>query len=373
MILTSGNLGLGVTPSAWGSGYTALQIPSGTYGGGSFFSDNGSPAISANAYNNSGWKYVNTDYATIYQSRSGQHQWFNAPSGTAGNAITFTQAMTLTAAGNLGVGVTPTGKLHIALPTYSNEDTDSQQAIFGVASGYGVRIGYSEAGNYGVINSLKPAVAWGNLVLQSGGGNVLIGTTTNAGYKLDVNGTGRFSGDLSVATAGSTAVLFDGTNPSLTLRRNNNGNASAAINFKGSSAVKWQMGTNQAVGLGFEINEGDATANRFYLAPGGAATFYSSVSATSFFEVSDKTQKTLIKDNVIINGIENILAKTYIKDNKEEIGYFAQDLQGVLNSSINIGENGLLSLSYRQVHTAKISSLEFRVKELEKKLMKYEA
>jgi hypothetical protein len=114
IITDSGNLGLGVTPSAWGSGYTALQIPSGTYGGGSFFSDNGSPAISANAYNNSGWKYVNTDYATIYQSRSGQHQWYNAPSGTAGNAITFTQAMTLTAAGNLGIGTTaPTEKLTV--------------------------------------------------------------------------------------------------------------------------------------------------------------------------------------------------------------------------------------------------------------------
>jgi len=36
----------------------------------------------------------------------GTHAWFNAPSGTAGNAITFTQAMTLNASGNLGVGTT---------------------------------------------------------------------------------------------------------------------------------------------------------------------------------------------------------------------------------------------------------------------------
>jgi hypothetical protein len=86
-------------------------------------------------------------------------------------------------------------------------------------------------------------------------------------------------GDLSVVTAGSTGILFDGTNPTLTLRRNNNGNASAAINFKGSVAVKWQMGTNQAVGLGFEINEGDATTNRLYIAPGGVTTFACQVCA----------------------------------------------------------------------------------------------
>ena len=68
---------------------------------------------------------------------------------------------------------------------------------------------------------------------SSGGarGNLYVGA-------LDVGGASVFSGDLCVSTAGSTSVLFDGTNPTLTLRRNNNGNASAAINFKGSSAVK---------------------------------------------------------------------------------------------------------------------------------------
>ena len=105
---SSGNLGLGVTPSAWASTFKAIQLPANTYGGGSFVTDAGSPAITANAYNNSGWKYVGSDYATIYQSRSGQHQWFTAASGTAGNAITFTQAMTLDASGNLSVGTTST-------------------------------------------------------------------------------------------------------------------------------------------------------------------------------------------------------------------------------------------------------------------------
>jgi hypothetical protein len=38
--------------------------------------------------------------------QAGVHQWFNAPSGTAGNAITFTQAMTLDANGHLGIGST---------------------------------------------------------------------------------------------------------------------------------------------------------------------------------------------------------------------------------------------------------------------------
>jgi len=36
------------------------------------------------------------------------HAWYIAPGGTAGNAITFTQAMTLDASGNLLVGTTST-------------------------------------------------------------------------------------------------------------------------------------------------------------------------------------------------------------------------------------------------------------------------
>ena len=34
--------------------------------------------------------------------------------------------------GNIGIGVTgPLGKLHVALPAYTNEDTNSQHAILG--------------------------------------------------------------------------------------------------------------------------------------------------------------------------------------------------------------------------------------------------
>jgi hypothetical protein len=57
-----------------------------------------------NGYYNSGWKYANTAAVAYYQQSGGSHIWQNAPSGTAGNAITFTQAMTLDTSGNLGIG-----------------------------------------------------------------------------------------------------------------------------------------------------------------------------------------------------------------------------------------------------------------------------
>lgn len=100
--VTNGNLGLGVTPSAWG-GFTALQVKAA--GIGSF--SNSHAVFSANSfYNGSSWIYSTTDFASYYRQISGQHNWYTAPSGTAGNAISFTQAMTLDASGNLLVGTT---------------------------------------------------------------------------------------------------------------------------------------------------------------------------------------------------------------------------------------------------------------------------
>jgi hypothetical protein len=104
---SSGNLGLGVTPSAWKSDYRAI-----TNGYGSFFGRTGgsvATGLAANAYLNSSsqWTYTNSYYATRYDiGDSGQHIWYTAASGTAGAAITFTQAMTLDASGNLLVGTT---------------------------------------------------------------------------------------------------------------------------------------------------------------------------------------------------------------------------------------------------------------------------
>jgi hypothetical protein len=100
----------------------------------------------------------------------------------------------------------------------------------------------------------------------------------------------------------------------------------------------------------------------------GASTFFSSVTATSFFESSDKTIKTLIEDNYQAKGIESVVAKLYTKNGKEELGYFAQDLQGILPSAVSTGTDGLLSLSYREVHTAKIARLEKELEELKAKL-----
>lgn len=106
---SSGNLGLGVTPSAWQTAsYRVIELPQGVSLSGQ--TDIPSMVLAANSYINSSyvWTYKTTAAATRYSQVVGQHQWYTAPSGTAGNAISFTQAMTLDASGNLLVGKTST-------------------------------------------------------------------------------------------------------------------------------------------------------------------------------------------------------------------------------------------------------------------------
>ena len=179
----AGNLGLGVTPSAWGSTYKVLQFPGGYVGSDSSLVN----GLGQNfVWSGSASLYVNNGFSCDYYQYLGQHVWRTAPSGTAGNAISFTQAMTLTS-----------------------------------------------------------------------GNNLLVGTTTDAGYKLDVNGTGRFS---SSVTAGGNS------NASIVIRANglNNTVVSSTTLWSDTapliSVANGSTTANTAAGIQIQVGGGSAIA-----------------------------------------------------------------------------------------------------------------
>jgi hypothetical protein len=108
----AGNLGLGVTPV---NAYTGLAYKTIEVQKAAFFAFDVTGAqvvmgLKANAYYDSSAnaKYIGNGFATQYQSTSGEHAWYTAPSNSsgAGAACTFTQAMTLDASGRLLIGMT---------------------------------------------------------------------------------------------------------------------------------------------------------------------------------------------------------------------------------------------------------------------------
>jgi hypothetical protein len=218
IITSGGNLGLGVTPSAWASGFTALQVKNA-----SFWSTGNDASIIANAYyDGSNYRYIGTAAASrTYHNTDGSINWSQAPSGTAGNAISFTQAMTLNASGNLSIG------------------------------------------------------------------------NTNDTYKLDVSGTSILRGTSIVTSTGGygAGLIIQNTNNSssnfsvLTIQANTDGYP--IIEFKEGSDQKWQIYNNYVNDSLNFYKMGVGAADILSLSSTGAATFSSSVTASSLTSTGD--------------------------------------------------------------------------------------
>ena len=187
-----GNLGLGVTPSA--STYPTIESAVGIWAGRTETNN------VSNAYFGGSWKYIASSVAaTRYSQSSGQHQWYTAASGTAGNAITFTQAMTLDASGNLALGTTS------ALSSlYRLTSTGGRVAFTGNSDGLNLYMRYNSSTVGAFIGS--PAA---NVLAFSdsdgteraridSSGNLLVGVTSTIGTgKFQVRG-GIFGDNSSV-------------------------------------------------------------------------------------------------------------------------------------------------------------------------------
>ena len=278
--------------------------------------------------------------------------------------VNGTDAMTLSTSGRLGINVTSQNGY---LDVYGEGDTGSSVTIRnGNADGnfVGNQIVLSFAGSLNYAHAIKTrhqsggaagnaidiytwkhgdaaATQAGQYVMTiQGNGCVGIGKT-NPVYNIDVVGTGYFTSTLnanSFVKTGGTSIQFLKADGSV------DGNTYLTV----SSAQVFYV---PYTGANANLNMGSFT-----------------ITAGAFFETSDATIKTLITDDYTIEGIENIASKLYIKDGRQEVGYFAQDVLPLLPNAVAKNDAGILSLSYKEVHTAKIARLEKRVKELESKL-----
>jgi hypothetical protein len=259
MILnSSGNLGLGVTPSAWRSTERALQI-----GATTSVTDISNFAVfrNNNYVNSSGQEiYITTNGASaLVLAPTSEYRFLQAAAGTAGNIISFTQAMTLTAAGNLGIGTaspsaildsqTNSGAGNIlnsaadVVARFGNINTNpgnhygsGLQVYQGTGTlGSGYAVGFLNVSNNSAtpqntntLALIAPSGMSGGLRFYAAdssadiryytantermritsGGNVLIGTSTDDGGRLTIKAAGNTSSDYAIVVRSSTADLF---------------------------------------------------------------------------------------------------------------------------------------------------------------------
>jgi len=303
----SGNLGVGVTPSAWASGYKAIQLTEGV----AFSEGGGNTYLSNNWFYDGTNKYIANGTAAVYAQSGGTHAWYTAPSGTAGNAITFTQAMTLNASGNLCIGTTATlnynsGGTYKNLSIDGGTGTDNRAEIslaggggginynlgrinFGLSSnttnaaasinGYSSAAGASTGGNlvFSTASDISSAPATERARIDSSG-NLLVGTTTlvspNSGFAFAVGdgsqlaighlnaNTGtyyayfNYNGSVigSITQNGTTGVLYNLTSD-YRLKNDQQALTGAKDFIMALKPKKWQWWDGSGEGVGFVAHE----------------------------------------------------------------------------------------------------------------------
>ena len=305
----SGNLGLGVTPSAWLI-YKAFDI--GPYS--SLSAAGAEVEVNSNAayLAGTGWTYKQTAFASQYRQTVGQHRWYTAASGTAGNAISFTQAMTLDAGGNLGVGTSSPSALRVTLEGNGNQ-LRIRNSTTRYRSDYAVNaVGTAEINVFddsgGVYMPLNLAANY--LSFQTGSGSVT--------ERARIDSSGRFLVGTTSAIATNFVGNFVGTE----------GVASTATASGGAGFLS-RLGAGN--GSGYHYFGQDSSANsKFYVVASGA--IYST--STSITAISDISLKENIRP--LETGLAEVLALQPRKfdwkngDGFGIAGFIAQEVEPIL-------------------------------------------
>jgi len=249
LVFDGTNLGLGVTPSAWNTNYRALDV-----GGVASVTSYLYTDLWYNSYVNSGGTivYKNGGYsASRFSQDNGTFKWFSTGSttGTAGGTATFTQAMTLDASGNLGVGTTSPSK-RLSLRTSS--------ADVGITLGTGGNAFNQDIDFFNSVDSMS-----GRIRYYPDGGFMSFWTASNERARIDS------SGNLLVGTTSNT--------PS------------------GGTAKQYNLATGTTVGLAVSVdNTGYSLINFFYNNATLVGTITTNGTTTAYNTSSDYRLKNTI-------------------------------------------------------------------------------
>ena len=250
---SDGRVGIGVTPSTiWSSSYDALQIGL----GGSIYAHSsagnalkiGSNVVYEGTAPNYYDKYLSNSFATKYEQDDGKHIWSVAASGTAGNAITWSEAMRIDSSGNVGIG------------------TSSPSVILTVDSGSSGNLAdfNSTNANGGYVRFLTSGTTFGDIGTAA---QLVSGSASD--LALNVRGSNNicfgvnFSEKMRIDSSGNVGI---GTTPSSILH-------TVGVGGAGSSPIIEASTTTNYVGLkikqngDFWIAKDNSTGSSFSAAP----------------------------------------------------------------------------------------------------------
>jgi hypothetical protein len=178
-------------------------------------------------------------------------------------------------------------------------------------------------------------------------------TINGVGYDLSADRSWSV-GTVTSVSASSPLSSSGGTNPTITI------SAAGSSSSGFLTSIDWNTFNNKV-----------STAQLANYLPLTGGTLSGSLTATAFFESSDKRLKKQLEANFSPNNIQDIQTYLYEKDGKIEAGYYAQDVQEIMPYAVMEGQDGFLAVAYNQVLVAKVQYLENELKALKNELGKF--
>lgn len=270
------NLGLGIAPASWDSAFVALDGGASTPSNGNgtlFFQKNGgyTTALGSNVYYNAGWKYRTTAASGRYEINNNSFAWYTAPSGTAGSAIMFTQAMTLNSDGSFLVGCTGlTGDAPNALGSTYQQDNGNTKIR--VAADLQAAFQF-----YSVTGGTTAPV--GNIAVNSSSVSYFTSATNSGFVGLDANTLGFITNGSERARIDTSGNFGIGTNsPSSALYvKRISGNSGIYTDYNGTNVGRIEAASNGNLYIGLTTGSGGVsignTANANALVLDSAGNF----------------------------------------------------------------------------------------------------
>ena len=295
--------------------------------------------IANNAFHDaSAWKYIHSDYASSYEQYNAAHVFNVAASGSAAGTVSFSEAMRITATGDVGIGAANPGGSRLYLQDNHTTDVTNAATMIGNTtltingnSGEGsdvLRMGpMSTLGAYFIDVSNSGGSAPYSLLLNPiSGGRVGIGETAPTA-KLHITGEST-NGAVGLAKIQHTAThsysptSFIGVGRSLDLISNsNNNNDVSGIRLSNSTGSRETfVGVVQAGGQGDFVVQGyngSGYLETFRISSAGRVTMPNQPSANVFANAGNAGayNNTSTNSYVIATGIRHNIGNHYNTSN----------------------------------------------------------